>query len=29
MDEAAADDGKRHIYEDVDGELMEATAYKL
>jgi hypothetical protein len=29
MDEVAADDGKRHIYEDVDGELMDATAYKF
>jgi hypothetical protein len=24
MDEAAADDGKSHIYKDVDGELMDA-----
>jgi hypothetical protein len=26
MDEAAEDDGKSHIYEDVDGELMNAAA---
>jgi hypothetical protein len=29
MDEAAADDGKSHIYEDVDGELMDAAAYDV
>jgi hypothetical protein len=29
MDEAAADDGKNHIYEDVDGELMKAAAYDV
>jgi hypothetical protein len=29
MDEAAADDGKSHIYEDVDGALMDATAYDV
>jgi hypothetical protein len=29
MDEAAADDGKRHIYENVDGELMDAVAYDV
>jgi hypothetical protein len=28
-DEAAADDGKSHIYEDVDGELMDAAAYDV
>jgi hypothetical protein len=29
MDEAAADDGKSHIYKDVDGELMDAAAYDV
>jgi hypothetical protein len=29
MDEAGADDGKRHIYEDVDGELMDTAAYDM
>jgi hypothetical protein len=29
MDEAGADDGKGHIYEDVDGELMDTTAYDI
>jgi hypothetical protein len=29
MDEAAADDGKSHIYEDVDGELIDAAAYDV
>jgi hypothetical protein len=29
MDEAAADDGKSHIYEDVDGALMDAAAYDI
>jgi hypothetical protein len=29
MDEAAADNGKSHIYEDVDGALMDAAAYDI
>jgi hypothetical protein len=29
MDEAVADDGKSHIYEDVDGALMDAAAYDV
>jgi hypothetical protein len=29
MDEATADDGKSHIYEDVDGELMDDIAYDV
>jgi hypothetical protein len=29
MDEAAADDGKSHIYENVDGELMDVDAYDV
>jgi hypothetical protein len=29
MDEAAADDGKSHIYDDVDGELMDIVAYDV
>jgi hypothetical protein len=29
MDEAAADDGKSHIYKDVDGALMDAAAYDV
>jgi hypothetical protein len=29
MDEAAADDGKSHIYEDMDGALMDAAAYDV
>jgi hypothetical protein len=29
MDEAAVDDGKSHIYEDVDAELMDAAAYDV
>jgi hypothetical protein len=29
MDEADADDGKSHIYEDVDGALMDAATYDV
>jgi hypothetical protein len=29
MDEAAANDGKRYIYEDVDGVLMDDVAYDV
>jgi hypothetical protein len=29
MDESAADDGKSHIYEDVDEALMDAAAYDV
>jgi hypothetical protein len=29
MNEATADDGKSHIYKDVDGELMDAAAYDV
>jgi hypothetical protein len=29
MDEAAVDDGKSHIYEDVEGELMDTAAYDV
>jgi hypothetical protein len=29
MDEATADDGKSHIYEDMDGALMDAAAYDV
>jgi hypothetical protein len=29
MDEAAADDGKSHIYKDVGGELMDTAAYDV
>jgi hypothetical protein len=29
MDEAATDDGKRHIYEDVDGYFVEAGTYDV
>jgi hypothetical protein len=29
MDDTAADNEKSHIYEDVDGELMDAVAYDV
>jgi hypothetical protein len=29
MDEAVVDDGKSHIYEDVEGELMDTAAYDV
>jgi hypothetical protein len=29
MDEAATNDGKSHMYEDVDGELMDAATYDV
>jgi hypothetical protein len=29
MDGATTDDGKSHIYEDVNGELMDAAAYDV